>query len=73
MISISLSTIYGVGLGITVAVMLIIKMALIFLGVKSKRKHWLKTLIAVLLWPLTWVVVIHDFWKLYKEETRHGR
>ena len=73
MISLSLSTIYGIGLGITVAVMLIIKMALIFLGVKSKRKHWLKTLISIFLWPLTWVVVIHTLWKLYKEETRHDR
>ncbi len=73
MISVSLSTIYGIGLGITIAVMLIIRATLIFLGVKSKRKHWLKTLISILLWPLTWVVVIHTLWKLYKEETRHGR
>lgn len=73
MIPWSLGTIYGVGFGITLTVMLIIKVLLLGLGIHQERKSLIKTVFGLLLWPITWGVVIHSIWKLYMEEDRRER
>lgn len=73
MITAFLGIIYGVGLGITLAIILTKRVIVAYLRINSSNPGPAKTVLKIVFWPITWATVFKSLWTLYKEEKYSGR
>lgn len=68
MISTFFGIIYGIGLGITLAVIISRRVIFAYLGIKSAHTGLAITILKIVGWPITWAIFFKKLWALIKEE-----